>query len=71
MNLLLRYFDRLPVLPMWVILTLGAVMGFNGLLNLTVDSWNSPAWIGLTLLVTFFALLWRVVRAEQKAAQHK
>lgn len=60
------WLDRVPLLPMPVIMILGAVMGINGALNLFTD-YDSPWWVGWALLIAFFLLLFRAARAEKIA----
>lgn len=60
------WLDRVPLLPMWGILTFGAVMGINGAFSLLTD-YKSPWWISWPMLVTFFLLIFRAARAERRA----
>jgi hypothetical protein len=69
--LLHRFIDRLPLLPTWGLLTLAAIMGINGLLGLTVDAWDVPAWVGLGLLATVMAFGWKAARVEQQKAERR
>ena len=60
--------DRVPLLPMPLIMALGVVIFINSTLSMFTD-YESPWWLGLPWLLAFFLLLFRRAAHADKIAK--